>query len=444
MVEGMIQLLEDAFGSALGLLQARVEPDVLADLAAIVYHAMTAPSRSYHNLEHVFSLVDEASPIRTLAALFHDLVYWQVDGGFPTEVEQLIAPHIVETDGRIFLSASTEPAAPLVELLLMVFDFAPGQLLEPSSGLNEFLSTLVMVKKLEGLLSPADLLRVALCIEGSIPFRPSVLSGRDYFYELEQRAQQVNQRFGFGLEDDQIIQAVRMAVRFANRDVASFAAGDVSLFLETTWKLVPEHNPSMRSIESWTVVQYRQALQAMSADLVDLEPERVFHQFGGQPLDQEICVLVQQAQRNLQTAQEYLRLKLLVQAILETLALETGGDLPLSELIGRNPARLEQRLPALPQPAWIDPASDLHRLLTRLPALDADFDQGAAPLCLYLWKCLPAAEIGALLEQAQLLFDRQIAPPVFLASIGRPLLLPILSVLAETAPSRSAQLLKLV
>ena len=65
-------------------------------LASVVQHAMSAHGRNYHNLDHVFSFVDPEDPISTLAGLYHDAVYYQVDQGFTPEILAIIIPYIYD------------------------------------------------------------------------------------------------------------------------------------------------------------------------------------------------------------------------------------------------------------------------------------------------------------------------------------------------------------
>jgi len=58
------------------------------------------------------------------------------------------------------------------------------------------------------------------------------------------------------------------AVVFANRDVDSFAEKDASVFLDGTWKLLPETNVALRSGRIYSIKDYRLALQKMGVSLV--------------------------------------------------------------------------------------------------------------------------------------------------------------------------------
>lgn len=72
-----------------------------------VYRAMAAQTRNFHTLEHVFALANPTDPIQSLAALFHDLVYHQVDLGFSVGIQELITPYIAQKMAK-FLSRNSQ------------------------------------------------------------------------------------------------------------------------------------------------------------------------------------------------------------------------------------------------------------------------------------------------------------------------------------------------
>lgn len=450
MHEGMVQRLIKLFRHAFDQLGVQVEPVVLEDLAVLIYKGMSVQARNYHNLDHVFSLVDEDAPIITLAALFHDLVYCQVDHGFLPEIRQILAPYIEEKNGQILIGEQAGRDEKMVQIGLQTFSFSPGQLLNPGNGLNEFLSALVMVKKLEGFLGDLDLLRLLLCIEASIPFRESAITGTDHFYTLEKRVSKIDGVWNLGMGPSDVQAAVKEALVFANRDVDSFAETDVACYLETTWKLLPETNLSLRSIEMYSIREYRQALQAMAASMNRLEAEKVFHQYRGLPADPDYQRMVSQARRNIETGKQYLRIKLLTQAILEALAEDTGGDAPLSLFMGDLPHdgmhahRLEDFLPEFRLPAWVDTSSAVFYLLSDQRDLDSSFDLHTAPLALFVFSSLTPGEMNELLALAMEMFEGNVKASDFLANVSPGVLSPIASASAKMAFTRREQLYRYV
>jgi hypothetical protein len=86
-------------------------PDVLEPLAHMIYQAMSGEGRYYHTPDHAISLMDGLNPVQRLAALFHDVVYYQVDGGFSAEVWPVIKSYLViPPTGRAGFKIAMHPA----------------------------------------------------------------------------------------------------------------------------------------------------------------------------------------------------------------------------------------------------------------------------------------------------------------------------------------------
>ena len=91
-----------------------------------------------------------------------------------------------------------------------------------------------------------------------------------------------------------------------------------------------------------------------------VEPELVFSQYHGVPSDDEFHEMIGRASANINIAREYLKIRLVSIAILEALAQVSGGDTPLSIFMGDlsdqtgNIRRLEDFLPIIPTPSWVD------------------------------------------------------------------------------------------
>ena len=56
---------------------------------------------------------------------------------------------------------------------------------------------------------------------------------------------------------------IRNAVILSNKDVGSFGEPDAASFLDSTWKLLPETNISLRRAEDYTIKDYRTSIQKM-------------------------------------------------------------------------------------------------------------------------------------------------------------------------------------
>jgi hypothetical protein len=445
---GKVQKLISLFNEAFQKLGVEVSLERLEELAVMIHRAMTAQARNFHTLEHVFSFVDSDEPVRTLAALYHDIVYFQVDMGFSAEIWDIIAPYIRQERGEFYITETITSEDRLVNLTMDVFNVEPGQKLSSVAALNEFLSALVMIKAIGGLVGNADLLRMLLCIEATIPFRGKNEADEDHFEEVERRLYEISEKYGLGCTQGQIENAIKIAIDFANKDIENFAEYDPGRFLDNTWKLLPETNAALRLPDVYSIGTYRQALIKMSNFFTQLNPNQVFHQYHDVPGDEEYQQMIKLAGTNIRMACEYLRIKILAVAVLEALAIVTGGDAPLSLFLGDVPRegtsikRLEYFLPEIELKPWVDRASTIYRLLESGRASDTNFDMKNSPLALFVYKSLTPDKFEQALANAYRMFKGEITPQQFLSTLDKALVAPIAQAAAMMVVTRREKLLR--
>ena len=445
-IEKIMRLLLQAFSR----LNASVSLRAVEKLAITIHKTMTASARSYHTLEHVFHLAENLDPYHRLAALFHDLVYYQIDRGFPPEVLRIVSPYFSDDD-EMTLAAQIVPQARLTWLTLELFGVAPGQRLSPFTGLNEFSSALFMNYALCDILTERDLLCLTACVEATIPFRPKNAQGESCIDLLGQRIEFVNRRYHCGLTTEDIERILATAVIFANHDVDSFAEPDPRTFLDSSWKVLLESNTSLHAADVYSICDYRKGLQNMGKFLSNLNPGTIFHQYHGEPPDDAFAQLVAFAQRNLQIGCEYVNVKLLTIAIFEALAELTGGDAPLSLFMGdlkRNgqPGKcLEQFLPDAGYiPPDTDNAVELMHLLEVGRASDTTFDLKNSPTSFFVYTNISAPRRAELMPFAQAMFAGMLPPDEFLNAVEPFVVSSIAKACAEMAFSRRKELLRYV
>lgn len=343
-----------------------------------IHGALSALGREFHNHEHVVQMTEDSDALEVIAALYHDSVYIQVDQGPPrsmkVEIDSVLAH---QPDGwRILPSATSNPTTSDV---LVVFDRKVGDVVTPTSGLNELASALVCAIHLEKALAREQRIAIAACIEQTIPFRPDPVTG------LHQRLSQL------GIAGDLLSTTLERAVRVGNRDVENFADNDPGRFLDNTWKLLPESNPALHSPLVYTVRDYRVALQKMEQFLAWLPAERVFHTWGNEPKPEIHARRVARTTGNLELAVRYLRAKLYSISVVEAISEVTGGDVPIDFFMGGrkeldvatgDAKRIERFLPQLAHASDLD--SSLHKLLAEGRASESSFDTGPSPLGAFL------------------------------------------------------------
>lgn len=442
MADGTIQNLIDALEQAFAKLNAEVSGRDIEEMAIIIHRGLSVETRVFHTLEHVLSLSDPNAPIRSLAAVFHDLIYYQVDQGFPASVYAVIAPYVQETDNGDLIVEATPDVDRAFEILRNLFAISPGRVISSAPGVNEFLSALVAWKKLEYHLSETLLLKIAVHIEATIPFRGKDEHNVGYFDALAARMKSIGLNYGIPLLDGEIDETIQSAAAFANQDVSGFAHPDPAVFLDNTWKLLPEVNAELRSGKIYSIRDYRQALQKMEAFFAWLEPQNIFHSYKNVPGERDLRQMTATAQRNIDTARAYLKLKLLAIAVLEALAEISGGDTPLALFMGdiqtdgEGQQRLENYLPGVAVPLSPKLNSTVYNLLANGRSGQSLFDLQTAPLALYLYQCLGGAGCKVLLSVAQEMFAGSRLPEKFLAAIDPSVLSTVARACAQMVPTR--------
>ena len=394
-----------------------------------IHAALSAAGREFHNHDHVVDMTAEGDPLEMIAALYHDAVYIQVDQGPPRSMRAELDSVLAATDAgwRVLPHAAGPPTGDV----LGVFDRKVGDVVTPTTGLNEFASALVAAIQLASALTREQRLCIAACIEQTIPFRVDPVTP-------------LHDRLGrLGLEGETLEEAVRRAVRVGNRDIENFADNDPARFLDNTWKLLPESNPALHSPLVYTVRDYRIALQKMEGFLSWLPAERVFHTWGDEPRPEIHARRVARTTGNLELAVRYLRAKLYSIGLVEAIAEVTGGDVPLDYFMGgvKSPdrparhrggpvpagdeppadglekaklVRIEQFLPRMSHARDLDPP--LHRLLTEGRASESSFDTRPSPLGAFLHATVGDAEVMRGVETAKKWWAGGMDAAAFLAS----------------------------
>ncbi|MGD2180116.1 hypothetical protein [Lusitaniella coriacea] len=408
-------------------LQVDIDRVKLSRIAELIVQTMTGPWRYFHTPEHIFEVGGTDNAIEVLAALFHDLVYVQVDKSVNFNLTYYISPFIRQIKEKLYIRERHElPQDMMCEMVMEVFGFAPGRELSPFAGQNEFLSGLICAKVMEPFISSSLILQIVACIEATIPFRPHSKEGFSASEQLYMRLKEINSKYEISMSVEELRLTVRRAVRMSNRDVGSFANPSSAQFLDGTWSLLPETNHNLQNTTSYTVHQYRVALQKMEGFMNFLRPDIIFQQFDGEPNDAAYQELLARSGRNIQIAKLYLGSKLFTIAVLETLSLRFGSDIPLSTMMGESgelsPDRfsiekLENFLPAIDKP--YTPQNDIENEVLNLLEVgrskSSGYDIKNSPLTTFIIKFIGFDEIRALLAQAKAFFQDEISGEEFLA-----------------------------
>jgi len=222
------------------LVRVPVSDEEVESWACLIYESMSAPSRTFHGVQHVFDISHEADDIQKLSAFFHDCIYYTIDGELSPEQSRILDGIIVEKDDIICLTENN--LEPNMEMVTTIFGFEKGQKLNPFLGLNEFLSAALSVRCYASVLDSTDLAKIATCIEATIPFRGKDENGLGPMNHLYNRLEKANEMHDLGMSRKTIVESVQRAADLGNRDASNFALADRAVFLSNTWNLLPESN----------------------------------------------------------------------------------------------------------------------------------------------------------------------------------------------------------
>ncbi|HAT13207.1 MAG TPA: hypothetical protein DCS91_06215 [Microcoleaceae bacterium UBA11344] len=414
----------DCLVNSIEQLGGRVEIAKLEQIAELIIQTMRGPWRYFHTSEHIFEVGGSVDPIEVLAALFHDLVYVQVDQGVGFNISSALCPFVKEVRSHLIIRDEAElPKDAIYQLVASVFGFIPGQILSPFAGQNEFLSAIIAGKSLEPFLPASAIAQIAACIEATIPFRGVSASGLRAIELLHQRLVSVNRDFNLGWSDAATAEIVKRSVRLANRDVENFASPNSSNFLDNTWNLMPETNHELSNVNSYTVGGYRRSLQKMEGFLNFLKPSLVFQHFMQEPDDETYTNLIARTRHNIAVAKLYLGVKLITIAILEALAHRLGRDIPLSTMMGElrvpgfKTSVLEDYLPDKQIAYPLD--SQLQREVLNLLEIgrnqESPYDIKNSPVSTFIIKSIGFAETEKFLDKAKEFFAGHLASEEFLS-----------------------------
>lgn len=407
-------------------LQIEVDLTQLSQIADLIVQPMMGIWRFFHTPQHIFEVGGEQDAIEVLAALFHDLVYVQVDRSINFNVSYYITPFTTEVKGTLQIREQAElPADSTFEMVMSVFGFVPAQELNPFGGQNEFLSALVAAKALEPCMKPSLLVQIVTCIEATIPFRSKSEAGLTPSEQLHHRLQVANHKFNLHLTEEEMQEAIKKAVRVANRDVGSFAHKSPAHFLANTWNLLPETNHNLIGC-SYKIRDYRVALQKMEGFMQFLKPEVVFREFKGEPNELTYQGLESRARKNIEIARVYLGSKLVAIALVEAISLSIGLDVTLATMMGELPdessggVHLKSFIPDIPNA--YPPKTALERevlyLLEKGRAESTRYDLENSPLATLIAKSVGFDEIQYQCKQAKEFFKENISAADFISEFN--------------------------
>jgi hypothetical protein len=295
---------------------------------------------------------------------------------------------------------------------------------------------------------------IICCIETTIPFRPDDDQGLSAAMKLFNRLQAVNQKYDLGLGQTNLEDTIRRAIRLSNRDVGSFANPSPARFLDGTWDLLPETNHNLHNRSSYTVAEYRQALQKMEGFMNFLKPEIIFQRFMGEPSEQDYATLISQSEHNLQVGRLYLGCKLFTIGFLEAISRRLGRDIPVSSMMGELPSQGDEELRSklidyIPEIDSAFPLKDeieeeVLDLLEKGRCQSASYDLKNSPLATYIVKSIGFDAVRHQCDRSKLFFRGELTQEQFLEGVNPEITLTVIKGITKLFEQRQASLSKIM
>ena len=400
-----IQRLVTDMRECLAALDCRASCQVLESWACCVYESMSAPSRTFHSVQHVFDVAIGGEPIQKLAAFYHDIVYYSIDGGLnDTQSKNLCDVITVADDGVVAITVKEFDRN--TAMTMDIFGFECGKILDPFKGLNEFLSAVLAVRSYEGHMKPFHLAQIAACIEATIPFRHPDETGLRPEEALFSRLEKVNEKYDLGMEEEEIVLTVQLAADLGNRDLANFSTPERAVFLSNTWNLLPESNISLRNTTVFRISDFAFALKKMTGFFQFLDPEVIYLTFREPKKEVLIARKTEIARANIEVALRYMHCKRLSIAVVAAIAELSGGDAPLALFLGDLPER-HHISTSIEDHIYVDlPEEGVHldirvfELLNDGRESESKFDIKNSPLAAYLYSLIGDEGLNKCLEYA--------------------------------------------
>eukprot|EP00797_Seminavis_robusta_P031357 Sro67_g037450.2 (665) ;mRNA; f:18692-20686 len=437
----------------------------LESMAILIHECMSGDSRNYHSVQHVFEIskdFHDNDPIAVLAAMFHDCIYYNVDGGLSIDQKNILHG-CFQPDGYTCRAHGADHHDAPLAMVENIFGYHLGEEITGQKGLNEFLSAVVAVRQLEDHLTKAQCAKIACCIAATIPFKNKPTEGKKtHMEELYDHMVETNDNFSLGMATEELVRAVQRAAKVANADIGNFGSDDIYYFLDNTWSLLTETNTTLRRSFLFTVMEFQHSLFKMNGFFHFLDPAAIFATFQNDPPSEEITKLTEQARKNLELGQKYVGAKLLSASVLAAFAALTGGDAPLSLFVGDLPSRhhnsqsINDALPgAKDNPFFNGVGADeddvddhldmlVYQILSGGRRSESSFDVKQSPLGAFLYAVVGDRGLRMILDNKDLHPMTRENAIALLACIPREVTLYLAKTIACVAVSRTEAIMEVV
>jgi hypothetical protein len=418
------------------------------NLSYFLLRTMGSESRDYHRPEHSLDVSKNLFPVSQIAALFHDIVYVQVDSSWERNLSELLYPFtpskMYSLDVRGALNHITDG---WLKVIVKVFNLDTQTNLVPMLGLNEFLSAVVFYQKMKPYLKPEELLRGVCCIEATIPFRKADADGRTPAQRLVARVEDIQSGslghyFAEKIDSNLILKECKTLIE---NDLVSFGSETINDFLSNTWRVMIENNPALRN-NFYSLSEYRQAIVGNIGFFTSLDAKNLYWTSASDS-DLKHDLLIKRTESNLILSTEYMKAIAISVSLVEVIAKITGGESAYEFFFGptkksheHSPINIESLIKFGAEPKWSAERSLIYKTLRYGREMRSRFDQKTSALSAYLYSKLSASEFEETFKTISLFHAGKINEEECLKAFDSQILAEVIDLLKKTALTRREQL----
>mmetsp|Transcript_19415 Transcript_19415/g.29948 ORF Transcript_19415/g.29948 Transcript_19415/m.29948 type:complete len:659 (+) Transcript_19415:530-2506(+) len=367
--------------SSLDILQANATDGEVEACAFFIHHHLANEYRGFHSTERVFQISELADPTQMIAALFQDIIYYEIDGGLSDEAKDVLQG-VIDEDDPYRISNSMKPENDrLISMVMVIFNLKPGQRVFP---ISKFLCSCVAVRMLQNMLPIRQLAKIVACIKATETQRDTAddefynhlvtalpTTGYENIVGKKERSHRDDKRslslslaaaamptkgmelndlfagmmnanrvFDLDMTEAKVVKAVQRAADMSNRTHGAFCDEDYIASVESVWGLLPEITPALRQKKMATVFDYHQGVVNLLSTLGALDPNTLFVSFRSVPGRAELNAFIRNANKNINFAIRYTRVKIVTMAILSALLKLTGGNIPMGFIADDEPVEI--------------------------------------------------------------------------------------------------------
>lgn len=422
--------LIDLFYEINGWLKLWLNEEIIEKYSIFIYENMSEEHRYYHNMWHIFDLIIEKNNVNNLAAIYHDIVYFQIYQKLNEKLYDLLKDYIKIDKVDIYLNIDEKELKnnKRLNIILDIFWFKNSDKLNIFWWLNEILSAFVVYKHVWEKLKINDFIELITMIEATIPFRAN------YVKNTEEKLTKIIDKYNINFNIEKII---RNSIIIANNDVSSFYEEELWDFLEWTWKLLPENNPSLRNRTVYKVSDYKNSIFKTYMFFKNIKFNYIINRYDNHPKDSEYEKMMLNIIKNILNTKYFLKFKLIPISILDSIASKTWWDTLMSYFMWELDEKTMRLEDYLVDKRKIDNSHEIDNIvLNWINLKKIIFDISKSPIVIYMYKNIWFEWMNILWDLAEEYLKWEINWVDFLKHIDKKLLKKLLNYIKKMLPTR--------